>query len=61
MNEYLKPCGLSAVDVFRVQSDPGSINGLVRVSATSVRKFMLNEDIQIFFSAVGDNGTTFKM
>eukprot|EP00971_Amphidinium_carterae_P348546 6490552-Amphidinium_carterae.1 len=61
MNEYLKPCGLSAVDVFRVQSDPGSINGLVRVSATLVRKFMLNEDIQISFSVVGDNGTTFKM
>eukprot|EP00971_Amphidinium_carterae_P135172 2679257-Amphidinium_carterae.1 len=61
MNEYLKPCGLSAVDVFRVQTIPGSITGLVRVPATSVRKFMLHEDIEISCSVVGDNGKTFKM
>eukprot|EP00971_Amphidinium_carterae_P332568 6466790-Amphidinium_carterae.1 len=62
MNAYLKPMNLQAVDVFRVQfPTPTSISGLIRVTATSVRKFMMHEDINISFSIVGDNGKNFKM
>eukprot|EP00971_Amphidinium_carterae_P003513 69510-Amphidinium_carterae.1 len=46
MNAYLKPMGIQAVDVFRVQHPtPTSITGLIRVNSTSVRKLMLHEDM----------------